>query len=171
MYSAPGLSFLPSFLTQDFSVRRSNAREPLEEILIAELGDATHKAPFMVLRASTNDLAIYAPYHDSTEPSSKASLRFTKLPCRFIAEAPQEAFADDAEIQVKERLSAVSNFHGLSIVMLTGSLSCFVMKTAATNPQVLPLRKHNVLDLSSFHSSECPNGVASLASSVGRPAV
>jgi hypothetical protein len=46
---ANGLSFLPPFLTSDFNVRRSIARERLVEILVAELGDATHKSPYLIV--------------------------------------------------------------------------------------------------------------------------
>jgi len=49
IYMANGLSFLPPFLTADFNVRRSIARERLVEILVAELGDATHKSPFVIV--------------------------------------------------------------------------------------------------------------------------
>ncbi|KAL9608934.1 MAG: hypothetical protein Q9167_006257 [Letrouitia subvulpina] len=48
IYVADGLSFLPPFLAPDFTVRRSQAREILTEILVAELGDPVQKSPFMI---------------------------------------------------------------------------------------------------------------------------
>ena len=49
VYCADGLSFLPPFLSTEFTVRRSSARESLKEILLAELGDATHKSPYLIV--------------------------------------------------------------------------------------------------------------------------
>lgn len=49
VYVAEGLSFLPPFLSKDFTVRRSNAREKLKELVIAEVGDLTHKSPYLVV--------------------------------------------------------------------------------------------------------------------------
>ena len=92
---APGLSFLPSFLTSDFTIRRSTARDTLEEILVAELGDSTFKAPYLILRSSNNDLVIYSPYHDSSKSRAKAQLQFLKhgkaLP-RILKSIPRRDF-------------------------------------------------------------------------------
>jgi cleavage and polyadenylation specificity factor subunit 1 len=49
VYSANGLGFLPPFLSADFTVRRAAAKETLAEILVAELGDEIHKAPYMIV--------------------------------------------------------------------------------------------------------------------------
>jgi len=49
VYVADGLGFLPPFLSTDFTVRRSSAKETLTEILVAELGDSTHKAPYLIV--------------------------------------------------------------------------------------------------------------------------
>ena len=160
------MSFLPGFLTPEFSVRRSNARDPLEEIIVAELGDATNKTPFMILRSSNNDLIIYSPYHDSTKARSEASLQFLKLPCQFMPEAPREALMDEDEIQSKERLLALPDFQGHSAVVMTGSAPCLVLKTAASNPQVVPVKGRGTLDLSAFNTPFCPRGIAHLNSSV-----
>ena len=60
VYEAAGLSFLPPFLSTEFSVRRSSAKEVIAELLVAELGDVVHKAPYMIvsfiipLASSTN---------------------------------------------------------------------------------------------------------------------
>ena len=49
VYCADDLSFLPPFLFTEFTIRRSSARESLKEILLAELGDATHKSPYLIV--------------------------------------------------------------------------------------------------------------------------
>ena len=50
VYVAPGLKFVPPFLSTDFSVRRSSARTDLVEILVAEIGDKFDRAPFLIVR-------------------------------------------------------------------------------------------------------------------------
>ena len=49
VYVADGLSFLPPFLSAEFNIRRSSARESLTEILMTELGDTTHKSPYLIV--------------------------------------------------------------------------------------------------------------------------
>lgn len=50
VYTANGLSFLPTFLSEDFIVRRSAAKETIAEILVTEIGDSVSKAPYMIVR-------------------------------------------------------------------------------------------------------------------------
>ena len=49
VYTAPGLSFLPPYLTPEFSVKRSNAVDDLVELLVAPLGDQYHSAPHLIV--------------------------------------------------------------------------------------------------------------------------
>jgi len=53
VYKAEGLSFLPPFLSTEFTIRRSSARENITEIVMTELGDATHKSPFLIVSFSS----------------------------------------------------------------------------------------------------------------------
>ena len=48
-YIADGIGFLPPFLSTDFAIRRSSAKEILSEILVAELGDSLHKTPYLIV--------------------------------------------------------------------------------------------------------------------------
>ena len=54
VFTAEGLTFLPPFLTPEFSVRRSSAREMVLEILVAEIGDSVHKSPYLIVCAPTS---------------------------------------------------------------------------------------------------------------------
>lgn len=49
VYTADGLSFIPPFLAPDFTVRRSTAREKIIDLVVTELGDATHKSPYLIV--------------------------------------------------------------------------------------------------------------------------
>lgn len=48
-YVASGLSFLPPFLSSEFTLRRSSGRDEIKEILVAELGDSTYKSPYLIV--------------------------------------------------------------------------------------------------------------------------
>jgi cleavage and polyadenylation specificity factor subunit 1 len=49
-YVAEGLGFLPPLLTMDYVPRRSTAKATITEILAADLGDVTSKAPHLIVR-------------------------------------------------------------------------------------------------------------------------
>ena len=164
LYVAAGLSFLPGFLTTEFSVRRSTTRDSLDEIIVAELGDSTFKSPFLIARSSNNDLAVYAPYHDSAKNQQDASLRFLKVPCPFMPEAPREGLLDELTVQAKERLIAIADFQGLSVVILTGSTSHFILKTSASHPQVVSTQDDGLLDICASSTTFCARGTAHLDS-------
>ena len=51
VFAAEGLSFLPPFLSSEFNIRRSSARDDIAEILVAELGDTFWNAsPYLIVR-------------------------------------------------------------------------------------------------------------------------
>lgn len=57
VYVADGLCFVPPVLSADYAVRRSTARETLTEIVVADLGDATSKSPYLIVSFSTHKAA------------------------------------------------------------------------------------------------------------------
>lgn len=70
VYVANGLSFLPPFLSTEFTLRRSSGRDEIKEILVAELGDSTYKSPYLIvslmiqkLRACSDLTTLAAFYH------------------------------------------------------------------------------------------------------------
>lgn len=46
---AEGLSYIPPNLSADFTARKGTAKEQIREILVADLGDATHKSPYLIV--------------------------------------------------------------------------------------------------------------------------
>lgn len=54
VYIAEGLSFVPPFLSKDFTVRRSTARESLLELMVTDLGDSMNKASYLLVGPSVN---------------------------------------------------------------------------------------------------------------------
>ena len=78
VYSANGLSFLPPFLSEDFTIRRSSAREPLVEILVAELGDTVVKSPYLIVCTSTAYAKCFLTNCSSGQPMT-ISLSITPI--------------------------------------------------------------------------------------------
>lgn len=51
---AEGICFIPPTIAPDYAARRALARETLTEILVADLGDATSKAPYLIVSLSNS---------------------------------------------------------------------------------------------------------------------
>lgn len=49
MYTAESLSFLPPYLSAEYTVKRSVTRETITEILVADLGDCTASSPYLIV--------------------------------------------------------------------------------------------------------------------------
>ncbi|KAL9597081.1 MAG: hypothetical protein Q9219_005364 [cf. Caloplaca sp. 3 TL-2023] len=116
-YKADGLSFLPPFLTPEFWVRRTQAKEKLIEILVTELGDAVHKTPYLILRSASNDVIIYQPYQSPVSNKSDPILH-----------------------QLKPML-AINDLSGYSTVILPGENPTFIIKSASSPPQLISIRE------------------------------
>ena len=50
VYVAEGLSFVPPFLSADYTLRKGMPRESLTEILVADLGDSVSRSPYLIVR-------------------------------------------------------------------------------------------------------------------------
>ncbi|CAF9940116.1 MAG: mRNA cleavage and polyadenylation factor subunit, partial [Alectoria fallacina] len=160
VYSAEGLSFLPPFLSPEFTARRSSTKEGLTEILVAELGDSTHKSPYMILRSANDDLIIYQPYQSPIEGSKDTSLRFLKIPNPHLPSIPNE---DDADVEKEQqgRLQHLRSLHdvgGYSAVFMLGQSPCFIIKSASSPPQVIDMCGGSVKSLTELHSPTCHKG-------------
>lgn len=51
IYQANGVSFIPATISPDYATRRSTVAETLTEVLLADLGDATSKSPYLIVSA------------------------------------------------------------------------------------------------------------------------
>lgn len=94
VYVAEGLSFLPPFLSAEFTVRRTAARERLSELAVAELGDAVYKAPYLIVHLLCFVFFCRVDANESSyEPLSTiwSSTSHINLPSR-VAETPLYAF-------------------------------------------------------------------------------
>ncbi|MCJ1285002.1 mRNA cleavage and polyadenylation factor subunit [Xylographa opegraphella] len=160
VYSANGLSFLPPFLSEDFMIRRSSAREPLVEILVAELGDNVTKTPYMILRSANDDVTIYYPYQSAIDGVSASSLRFAKVPALGLSNTITSNVLDGQNYPV-QKLRAIQDVGGYSTVFRAGVSPCLVIKIASAAMQIIPLGSKSTKSFASFHTIDCRRGYLS----------
>ncbi|KAL8998200.1 MAG: hypothetical protein Q9169_002685 [Polycauliona sp. 2 TL-2023] len=159
VYKADGLALLPPFLTPDFTVRRTQAKEDLTELLVTDLGDASHKAPYLVLRSATNDLIIYQPFQSPVAGTRDTTLHFLKLPNPNSSRTHLPMSYEDEE-SGRAPMRALLDLSGYSTVFLPGDAPAFVIKSASSPPQLINLNENSVQDLSSLNASACEKGFA-----------
>ena len=166
-FSSEGLAYFPSNLAQDFTVRRAAAKETLTEVIVADIGDAVSKSPYLIVRTASNNLVVYQPFHHP-EPSLSnrftQGLRFKKIFQPHLAKYRDEP-AFETEISGREtRLRRALNVGGYSTVFQTGTSPCFIFKEASSALRVIDLRSKAVKSFGSFHTVSCSRGFAYLDS-------
>ncbi|KAL8777045.1 MAG: hypothetical protein Q9213_008033, partial [Squamulea squamosa] len=160
VYKADGLAFLPPFLTPDFSIRRSQAKEHLTELLVTDLGDASHKAPYLILRSAVNDAIIYQPYQSPVPGTRDTTLHFLKLPNpTFSKISLPSSYNDDTDFR-REPMRAIHDLDGYSTVFLPGDSPTFIIKSASSPPQMITMRDKPVLSLTGLNTMTCERGFA-----------
>ncbi|KAL8824130.1 MAG: hypothetical protein Q9170_008244, partial [Blastenia crenularia] len=160
VYKADGLSFLPPFLTPDFWVRRSQAKETLEEILVTELGDASHKAPYMILRSASNDLVIYQPFQSPVAGNKDTTLHFLKIANPNFASTSLPLAYDGDDDSKREPMRAITDLSGYNTVFVPGEDPAFVIKSASGQPQRISMREKPIKSLAGLNTSKCGKGFA-----------
>ncbi|KAI4267389.1 MAG: hypothetical protein L6R38_008283, partial [Xanthoria sp. 2 TBL-2021] len=160
VYKADGLALLPPFLTPDFSVRRTQAKEDLTELLVTDLGDAFHKAPYLVLRSATNDVIIYQPFQSPVAGTRDTILHFLKMPNPSSSKTYLSMGYDDDEESRREPMRAIHDLNGYSAVFLPGDSPTFVIKSASSPPQLISLNEKSVQSLSGLNTPTCERGFA-----------
>ncbi|KAL1303688.1 hypothetical protein AAFC00_007041 [Neodothiora populina] len=157
IYSAPQLSFLPPVLSTDNTPRRATGKATLKELVFADLGDATFKSPYLILRSATDDLTIYEPFrHPDTPPTPfTTNLRFRKVPGLQLPK-----YNTDESLAKAGAMRALPNVGGYATVFLPGASSSFVMRNASSLPHVVPLRGKGVRGLCGLNSRHREAGFA-----------
>jgi cleavage and polyadenylation specificity factor subunit 1 len=164
-YIAEALPLLPVILTPDYVSRRSSAKAPVTEILVANLGEATTKSPHLIVRTANDDLAIYKPFHYPARPTSSSQpfttdLRWIKLSQKHLPKYSPEPVMDAEDIGQQSTLVALENVGGYSAVFQQGASPCFIFKEASSAPRVISLHGKAVKGLTSYNTPSCERGFA-----------
>ncbi|KAL8685626.1 MAG: hypothetical protein Q9218_007644, partial [Villophora microphyllina] len=162
VYKADGLNFLPPFLTPEFSVRRSQAKEPLIEIMVTELGDATQKVPYLILRSAIGDAIIYQPFQSPKPGTRDTTLHFLKIPAPRLPKISASTVYDEDGERQAEPMRAISDIGGYSTVFLPGDAPAILIKSASSAPQLLSIRDETIRSLTRLNTQKCPQGFAYL---------
>ncbi|EFR01919.1 serine/threonine protein kinase [Nannizzia gypsea CBS 118893] len=156
------LNLLPSNLPYESSSRRPVNRETLTELLVADLGDAIHKSPYMILRTKHDDLVLYEPYRITGE-NGRSKLQFIKA-VNHVVMGPRTNQPMNKDINrspsPSKLLRALSDVCGYKTVFMSGQNPCFILKSAIARPNVLRLRGKAVQSLTGFHIAACERGFA-----------
>ncbi|KAJ5088160.1 Cleavage/polyadenylation specificity factor A subunit C-terminal [Penicillium angulare] len=149
-----GVDCLQPILSRDLP-RKSNVRETLKEILVADLGDTSVTEPFLIIRTVNDDLAVYKPvFIQSDAEDGQPKLQFFREPHHTLANtnslsSPEN---DDQILSRTRPLRALSNISGLSTVFMPGYSGRFLVRTAKSPPHVIRLRGEFTRWLSGFDS-------------------
>ncbi|KAJ5677429.1 Cleavage/polyadenylation specificity factor A subunit C-terminal [Penicillium maclennaniae] len=143
--------------------RRSNSRELLNEVLVADLGDRWAHSPYLIVRTVNDDLAVYKPVFIPVEVENRLmqDLRFFREANHSLSNVTSGESSSLLEEKRGTRpLRVLRDVAGLSTVFLPGSSAGFLLKTAASSPHLVRLRGEFTRWMSGFHSSSigCENG-------------
>ncbi|KAL9591984.1 MAG: hypothetical protein Q9179_007176, partial [Wetmoreana sp. 5 TL-2023] len=156
----PGLSLLPPFLSPDFSIRRNQAKEDLRELLVTELGDATHKTPYLILRSAADDLIIYQPYQASKPGSRDTLLHLLKISSLHLAKYSIPETYDEDQSRKREPLRPIIDVNNYSAVFMPGEIPIFIIKSASSPPKLVSMRDKPVRSLTQLNTARCKKGFA-----------
>ncbi|KAJ2893795.1 hypothetical protein MKZ38_008236 [Zalerion maritima] len=161
VWTRSDVCYVPPVLGGDYLVRRGQAKEKLTEVLVADIGDATAKSPYLIVRNASDDLTLYQPSRVTRQ--GKLGIEFQKINNPALARAPEPRPKSDDDDDTGETpqflpLRKCGNIGGYSSVFLPGPSPSFIMKSAKSLPKVITLRSRHVRGMSSFHTEGCENG-------------
>jgi cleavage and polyadenylation specificity factor subunit 1 len=178
---ADGLFYLPDLLHSECSVPRRTQKESVREIVVADLGDATQKSPYLIVsspcprfnqqtlwlvlnqcdeqvRHATDDVTIYEPFNVEA-PSDSSHLRLRKISNPALATGRSEVAQDDTTLETRlHPMQVCPDIGGYSTVFLPGSSPSFVLRSSRSMPKVIGLQGAGVRGMSSFHTEGCERG-------------
>ncbi|KAI5292931.1 mRNA cleavage and polyadenylation factor subunit [Ascosphaera acerosa] len=187
-----GLGLLPPSLPLTTPIRRTMQREDLAELVVADLGDWVHRAPYFIVLSTSGEVIIYEPFHAPTQsrnssptssapqspfvPSSQsplASLRLSRISRQSMYDFfggqsahSQSQSPSQSQPYSHPALRVLPDVAGYHMVFVPGPAPRFIVRTAASHPHIVGLRGGNVQSLCGVDSAVCERGFAYLDDSV-----
>lgn len=107
------------------------------------------------MRSITDDLIIYQPYQSPVEGSRETALRFLKI---STSPLPTEIEHLNDEEKKPQPLRAIHDLGKYSAVFVPGISPSFIIKSAASLPQVIVIKGGAIRSLCGFNTSSCEEG-------------
>lgn len=158
IFACDSLPFLPTYLMQDLQLPKHwRNKDDLAEMMVAELGDATDRRPYLVVRNMTGDVVLYEPF---AIPEIAGSFKFKKIMTR-PAENPDDR-DEEGEQAPMVPMHSIQDLGGHASIFVPGSRPSLIMRRASTVPRIYELTARNIKAVSAVHTKPCPRGFVML---------
>lgn len=144
VFQCDSLPFLPTYLMQDLQLPKHwRSKDELGEVLLAGLGNAADRRPYLVVRNATSDIVIYEPF---AIPDIIGSFRFRKA---MTKEAENSEYdGESGEQSALRSMQVIDDIAGHASVFVPGRRPSLIIKEASTLPHVYKLNLSNVKSMS-----------------------
>ncbi|RMZ91447.1 hypothetical protein DV736_g1312, partial [Chaetothyriales sp. CBS 134916] len=152
VFRIEGLQFLPPQLRPEASSipKHWRSKDDISDIILADLGDTIHQTPYLIVRNTTGDIAVYEPY---IVPDTVGSFRFNKVASRdAIYSEASLADQEDGKSRVLPSIQKLLGVSGYSSVFVPGDSARLIIKRASSPVQIYSLDS-NIKTISSFQPS------------------
>ncbi|RPA88221.1 hypothetical protein BJ508DRAFT_410087 [Ascobolus immersus RN42] len=157
-FTTNNLPYLPKFLASSEKVvpSKPELKRQIDEVVMADLGDAVHKEPYLILRSSRDDIIMYKPY------LFRKHLRFVKssnsrVPLTSMEGVPLKQETEPGKKRIRP-LKVLDDLRGYSAVFMPGNAPALVLKTAQSVPKLYPLSGPPVSSMTLFHTASADHG-------------
>lgn len=144
---------MPQVLTPEQSFRRVPHPEALTELLVTDLGTASHSLPHLVVRNEVGDVEIYEPFHSDgkdIETIQPESLRWLRSSCAVAGDF--EDGNDETPTQGQSQLQALPNVGGYHTVFVPSARPVLLFKEPSSTVKAVRLAETAIKTMSSSHS-------------------
>ncbi|KAF3276930.1 mRNA cleavage and polyadenylation factor subunit [Orbilia oligospora] len=128
------------------ALRFHTARDEIEEIIVADLGDNISKAPYLIVKTKRDDIIIYEPFISNGICFKK--IYNTVLPTVSLSEQKSPSGP----------LVKIDDLGGYSVAFMAGDTPTFITKSSKTLPKLYKLQGGMVRSLSPFNTKETERG-------------
>lgn len=155
IFQCASLSFLPTYLMQDLQIPKHwRDKDYLSEMTLADIGDTTHRQPYLIARNTLGDVILYQPF---AVPDVVGSYKFKKVGTWTVPYAEEQG---DAEKPLsRPSMHSLSKPTGFSWVFVPGLTSSAILKHASIAPRMYNLGKERINAVSNISDGQSGGGL------------
>ncbi|KAF3929829.1 hypothetical protein AA313_de0210126 [Arthrobotrys entomopaga] len=128
------------------ALRFHTARDEIEEIIVADIGDSISQSPYLIVKTKRDDIIIYEPFISNGICFRK--VYNTILPTVSLSEQKSPSGP----------LVKIDDLGGYAVVFMAGDTPTFITKSSKSLPKLYKLQGGTVRSLSPFHTKETERG-------------